>query len=238
MAAAAGVVALATALPAAAEDPRGGGEGALAQVSGELPDAGVIARLETSSTSTAALVDELTAGGCVPNFVAVQDGGAWRLAEKGTPAFALASFPVEVDGAFWLRCEEPGDSFTLTLLHHNDGESQLVSLSEHEEFGAPRTFDADGNVTAEGARVVSITLDDGTEIVADGEVVEGAPTVPLATIDFLARGGDQYPLTGKEFTTLGATYQQALRDYIVEALGGSITAEQYPEGGSGRITTE
>jgi 5'-nucleotidase / UDP-sugar diphosphatase len=32
------------------------------------------------------------------------------------------------------------------------------------------------------------------------------------------------------------TYQQALRNYIVDGLGGLITAVDYPEGGEGRIT--
>jgi 5'-nucleotidase len=67
-------------------------------------------------------------------------------------------------------------------------------------------------------------------------VVDG-PALSVATIDFLARGGDQYPFRGVPFTTLGVTYQQALSDYIVEALDGLITAAQYPFGGEGRITT-
>jgi hypothetical protein len=59
----------------------------------------------------------------------------------------------------------------------------------------------------------------------------------VATIDFLARGGDQYPYRGAEFTVLGVSYQQALADYISEGLGGQIAASEYPEGGEGRIET-
>ncbi|MBA2262089.1 MAG: hypothetical protein H0W03_05420 [Solirubrobacterales bacterium] len=33
-----------------------------------------------------------------------------------------------------------------------------------------------------------------------------------------------------------ASNQQALRDYIADGLGGQVTATQYPEGGTGRIT--
>jgi 5'-nucleotidase len=58
----------------------------------------------------------------------------------------------------------------------------------------------------------------------------------VATIDFLARGGDQYPFRGAAFTTVGVTYQQSLRNYIQAGLGGVITSAQYPEGGQGRIT--
>jgi 2',3'-cyclic-nucleotide 2'-phosphodiesterase (5'-nucleotidase family) len=108
----------------------------------------------------------------------------------------------------------------------------------YDPAGAAQVSDEDGKVTASGDRVRSITLDDGTPIVAEGEVVDGAPAVGLATIDFLARGGDQYPLGGDlDFTPLGVSYQQALSRYISEDLDGTITAEDYPEGGSGRITT-
>jgi 5'-nucleotidase len=94
------------------------------------------------------------------------------------------------------------------------------------------TYDPDG---ADGARVVDATLDDGTPIVIGGVVQDGADLV-VATIDFLARGGDEYPFGDAPFTTLGVTYQQALFDYITEGLGGVITAADYPEGGEGRIT--
>jgi hypothetical protein len=83
--------------------------------------------------------------------------------------------------------------------------------------------------------VVDVTLDDGSVIVAAGVVVDGA-ALNIATIDFLARGGDQYPYRGAPFTNVGATYQQALANYIVDGLGGEITAADYPEGGEGRIT--
>ena len=85
-----------------------------------------------------------------------------------------------------------------------------------------------------GGRVQEVVLDDGTVIVADGQVVPGDPVV-LVTIDFLAGGGDCYPLTDIDFTKLGETYQQALAIYISKDLGGKITAEDYPVGGGGRI---
>ena len=62
------------------------------------------------------------------------------------------------------------------------------------------------------------------------------PAITIAITDFLARGGDQYPFRGAPFTTVGVSYQQALSNYIVNGLGGSITSAQYPEGGEGRIT--
>ena len=107
--------------------------------------------------------------------------------------------------------------------------------------------DEDGNVVTEGERVVNLWIDDdptdddaGIPLVADGELVEGAPTFTMTIVDFSARGGDGYPLDD-DFQVLGASYQQALQDYIeapVEdgGLGGAITAADYPEDGEGRIT--
>ena len=86
-----------------------------------------------------------------------------------------------------------------------------------------------------GSRIREVALDDGTVIVSDGAVVPGDAVV-LATIDFLANGGDCYPLADIEFTKLGVSYQQALADYISEDLGGTITAADYPLGGDNRIT--
>ena len=97
-------------------------------------------------------------------------------------------------------------------------------------------IDVNGNITAPGERVRSVILADGTVMVADGQIAPTAKNVNVATIDFLARGGDQYPFSKPyNYIRLGATYQQALRNYIVSGLGGAITAAQYPEGGAGRI---
>ncbi len=103
--------------------------------------------------------------------------------------------------------------------------------------GTAQELDDNGAVTTAGERVISITLSDGTEIVKDGELVTDAPAINIATIDFLARGGDQYPYRGASFTSLGLSYQQALYKYISEELSGQITANDYPEGGEERITT-
>ncbi|WP_419946361.1 5'-nucleotidase C-terminal domain-containing protein [Candidatus Poriferisodalis sp.] len=107
----------------------------------------------------------------------------------------------------------------------------------YDPDGVGQGIDRDGDcglIDPVGTRLRSVTLDDGTEIVRDGEVVEGDP-LALATVDFLAGGGDCYPLRDLAFTRLGATYQQALADYIAEDLGGAITAEQYPVDGGSRV---
>ena len=106
----------------------------------------------------------------------------------------------------------------------------------YDPAGTAQELDETGNVVTPGSRVLEITLADGTPIVSGGAVVDGPP-LSIATIDFLARGGDQYPFRNAPFTTLGVTYQQALSNYIQVALGGLISAAQYPLGGEGRITT-
>ncbi|WP_300015743.1 5'-nucleotidase C-terminal domain-containing protein [Pseudonocardia sp.] len=95
----------------------------------------------------------------------------------------------------------------------------------------------DGTVTTPGSRVLEVVLDDGTVIVTGGQVVDGAP-ISVATNDFSARGGDQYPFRGMPFTSVGVSYQQALADFITadDDLAGTVTAADYPEGGEGRIT--
>jgi len=94
---------------------------------------------------------------------------------------------------------------------------------------------SDGSIVTPGARVRSLILDDGTVIVENGVVLAGDP-IDVATIDFLARGGDGYPFLGLPFTTVGVSYQQALANFIQGPLAGQITAADYPEGGEGRIT--
>lgn len=128
----------------------------------------------------------------------------------------------------------------LSVLPRATGQFPHVSgmTVAYDPDGAGQGIDRDGDcglVDPAGTRLREVTLDDGTQIVADGEVVPGDP-VALATVDFLANGGDCYPLGDLSFTRLGVTYQQALADYIAEDLNGMISAEQYPVDGGGRVT--
>ena len=106
---------------------------------------------------------------------------------------------------------------------------------EYDPDGTAQVVTDDGTVVTPGTRVRTVVLDDGTTIVENGQVVPG-PALSVATNDFSARGGDQWPFRGLPFTTVGVTYQQALLTYITDDLNGRITAEDYPETGSGRIT--
>jgi 5'-nucleotidase len=151
----------------------------------------------------------------------------------------FASFVSVVEGV------SPADLKSLlenavSLVEVSDGRfAQVAGLSfTWDAERSPRTYDATGHVTSEGSRIRDVVLDDGTAVVRDGTVITWAPSVDVATIDFLARGGDQYPFGDGGFVTLGVTYQQALRDYIRDGLEGRITAAEYPEGGEGRISVE
>ncbi len=114
--------------------------------------------------------------------------------------------------------------------------AQIAGFSfSWSESGTGQVLNPDGTVAVPGTRVQLVELNDGTVIVTGGAVVAG-PDLTVATIDFLARGGDQYPYRGAPFTTLGVTYQQALLNYLTVGLGGTITAADYPVGGEGRNT--
>ena len=87
------------------------------------------------------------------------------------------------------------------------------------------------------AKIRRLILEDGTVLLDRGEVVEGAPTVDVATISFLAGGGGGAPFVGLPCTNVPATYQQALASFIGSASGlaGVATADRYPVGGTGRL---
>ncbi|MEO0558932.1 MAG: choice-of-anchor I family protein [Bacteroidota bacterium] len=124
--------------------------------------------------------------------------------------------------------------------------AQVAGLTLVYDPAAPgRDVDSDGNVLVAGARVQSLVLDDGTVIVEEGAAVPDAPTIALATIDFLVTprdnglGGDEYPfvINGNPFTVLDVTYKDALLEYLDQGLAGVVPASEYPERGEGRIQT-
>ena len=90
--------------------------------------------------------------------------------------------------------------------------------------GLSATYDPAAPV---GARVVDLTLDDGTVVVAGGVVVDG-PAITVATIDFLALGQDGYNMFEPyAFTTVGVSYQQSLSQYLTSL--GTVTAADYTD---------
>ncbi|MDS1272038.1 bifunctional metallophosphatase/5'-nucleotidase [Lipingzhangella sp. LS1_29] len=114
--------------------------------------------------------------------------------------------------------------------------AQVAGLSfTYDVERTAQVLDAEGRVLEPGERVREVTLDDGTVLVDDGEVVAG-PDIHVATNDFSAGGGDQYPFRGADYVSAPLTYQQALAEHLSTNLDGQVRAADYPEGGEGRIT--
>ena len=118
------------------------------------------------------------------------------------------------------------------ILENAVSQIEEVGGSFAQIAGFEFAYDPDASI---GTRVRMVVLNDGTVIVEDGEVVAGAPDITISTIDFLAQGGDDYPFGEADFTSLGVSYQQALENFVSDL--GTITAQDYPVGGEGRITT-
>jgi 2',3'-cyclic-nucleotide 2'-phosphodiesterase (5'-nucleotidase family) len=186
--------------------------------------------------------------GAAPADVGIQNGGGIRnnnLIPAG-PITELTTFSIAPFGNFVSIVPNiPPAQFkeimenAVSGIPAADGRfAQIAGFSfVYNPAGTAQVTANDGTIISPGNRVIEIRLDDGTYIVQGGAVVPGAPSVSISTNDFSARGGDQYPFRGAPFTTVGVTYQQALSNYIVNALGGLISAADYPEGGEGRITT-
>ena len=108
---------------------------------------------------------------------------------------------------------------------------------------------ADGQITAAGARIISILLDPDNDrsgqflydVAQGGFLVD--PTVALfdlATINFTASGGDNFAVLAniaqdRKFTLSGVTYQQALEQYIQTDLGGTVDASDIASGEGVRV---
>ena len=125
----------------------------------------------------------------------------------------------------------------VSRVEHGDGRFPQIAgfTMTWDPNGTAQVLDDDGQVVTPGTRIRSVQLADGTWLVQDGDLVADAGPVHVATLDFLARGGDEYPFRGAAFVTLGVTYQQVVANYISQGLGGVVTAERYPAGGEGRI---
>ncbi len=88
---------------------------------------------------------------------------------------------------------------------------------------------------AAGSRIIDAVLEDATPLINDGVVVSSM-LLNIATIDFLANGGDFYSMfIPYSFTSSGVLYRDSLTDYIQNSLRERITAADYPVGGEGRI---
>lgn len=133
------------------------------------------------------------------------------------------------------------------------GGGQFLQLSGlevvYDVTQAAQVVTAAGDITSPGARILSILLDPENDRsgqflfdVAQGgfQVDPNLPLFDLATIDFTARGGDNFATLAnisqeRKFTVAGVTYQAALERYIREDLQGTIDASDIPSGEGIRV---
>ncbi len=98
----------------------------------------------------------------------------------------------------------------------------------YDPNGTAQIIDESDRILTPGTRIQSVILEDGTVIVDQGKIVVNAPSISIATTNFLASGGDQYPFGDTNFINLGITAQQALQTYLQQGLQGQIPGSQYP----------
>jgi len=179
--------------------------------------------------------------------VAVTNGGGIRN-DAVIPAGDITeadTFDIAPFGNFVVTGEVPRQTFKELLENAVSGVpeaegrfAQAAGFTADVNLDNPgREIDHEGDcdlIGDAGSRVVNVTLDDGTKIIEGGQVVPGGP-VTVATVNFLAGGGDCYPLGDIDFTPLGIVYQRALAQYISGELDGTITEAAYGAG-TERIT--
>lgn len=177
--------------------------------------------------------------------IGIQNGGGIRNASvlPAGPVTALDTYSIAAFANQVAVVPEIPRSQVKELLEHGvsaaptaDGRFMQVAGVNfaYDPENTAQEVNEDGDVLTPGERVRNVVLHDGTVIVEDGEVLDG-PDITIASIDFSAGGGDMYPFRGADFTVVGSTYQGALESFLTGTLDGRITAEDYPEGGSGRI---
>jgi 5'-nucleotidase len=221
----------------------------------EVPLDGIRANVRTVETNQGNLVADahltiarnLAASFGIPAAdVALQNGGGMRDDEivPAGPITELKTFEIlpfsnflsVVPGVSRETFKEIMEN-AVSRVEFTDGRfAQVAGFSiVYDAAETSQEIDENGVITRVGSRVREVVLDDETVIVSGGNVVPG-DDLTVATISFLAAGGDQYPFGGLPFTNLGLSYQQSLEEYIEGPLGGVVTTADYPVGGEGRIT--
>ncbi len=171
--------------------------------------------------------------------IAVQNGGGIRNDEiiaAGSEISELRTFDILPFSNF-VSVLEPIEPAALKAALENSV-SQVPDRDGRFLQIAGFSIEYDTARVAGESRIRTITLDDGTAIVENGEVTDGAPSVRVVTNSFTAAGGDGYDeFAALEFINIGPSYQRVLFEYLREESGldGLVTAAAYPAGGEGRI---
>lgn len=114
---------------------------------------------------------------------------------------------------------------------------QLAGLElQWDPAGTAQVLDEDGDVVTPGTRVRELRLSGGSRLVEAGEVRENAPSVAVATTDRTAQRLLGQPPFGGTPVNLGIALPQVLDRYLIEALQRRVRSNDYPEGGTERIT--
>lgn len=176
----------------------------------------------------------LTNGGGIRNDTVIPAGDVSELTNFGILPFS--NFVSVVPNIPASQFKEILENAVSQIAGSNGRYAQVAGFRMRIDLAqTAQTLDASGNVVTPGERVREVVLDDGTVLVSDGVLAAGARDVSIAIVDFLARGGDQYPFRGAAFTTLGVTYDLALTEYVQIALGGFVSVLDYPGGGENRV---
>jgi len=213
-----------------------------------------------------AAIDQATAQGLDASniLVGIQNGGGIRNDRQFAPGdniTAFDTFDVLPFPNFVTVVQDITGSELLSILERSvssltapdlGGGGQFLQLSGLEvvyDVTQPaQAITADGVITSLGSRIQSIFLAPGNDRTGQFiyDVSQGGFQLPssqtlfdLATIDFTARGGDNFAalaaIPDSRKTILGLTYQQALENYLTENLGGVVNAADIPNGEGVRV---
>ncbi len=194
--------------------------------------------------------DQLPTSGVIPDTIS-------RLDTKNVLAFFNTMTVVEE-----VTPAELKQIFERSVSHIGGGQFlQIAGLKiEYDPNNTAQVIETDGTITTSGRRILSITLDDDTQIVSNGEVISGAPNVAIVTNSFTAGGGDNYPWlennTNKtqlfDENGIALTYEETWVRYLLNSptdfpavtinsfSGPTIQDDdsRYQPGGTGRITAK
>jgi 5'-nucleotidase len=184
-------------------------------------------------------ISSLPASGSLPGTVSLNDvNSALPFGNQMTVLEGVT--PTDLKSIFERAASSEAESLSPPALSPAGEFMQVSGISvTYNISNTAQAIQEDGTVTTPGERVDAIQLDDGTFIVQDGEVVNGAPNVTIITNAFTAGGGDNYPwleaITGDNRTEplvdnggVVVDYANVLIDYWQTFSATTIDGEEYP----------
>lgn len=175
-------------------------------------------------------------GGGIRNDVVLEPGSTMTMGHT-FDALPFPNFVSLVSGVSVRTLKETLEN-AVSRVERGDGRFLQISgmRMEYDPNAQPRWVNRDGSLRHAGSRVRKVTLENGTVIIHDGNVVSDI-TIAVATNDFTAQGGDYHnlgELTADRYHRSTTTYQQAVANYI-KSMNGAIQGNAYKQHGEGRI---